>query len=485
MEVKALVTAAVLLSFGALGCLLYALLAPTPWGRAYAAPGSRHQLVAEYDLSQAQLDVVFYPDPALPWKQALAPLRIPAVPLYHFVHGPPQVRLLSSLAAQKGGPALWDGDTIKMPGMQVFEDFQQQEATWIALTIRRNRKRNTTWTWQSTLPSAADAVEERCGIAVALQLGSLIAQVSGAGLMARGKISPQAKALHLAATFLEVAVTVAALSAFVCYLSRFHNKLHMLAAEFVFAQTDGAIVIWPADFRLKLGPCALSLALSGLFSLASSLLWVACLVGRSRPKAPGAVASASGRQRHRYRRSASSTVVAAEHLLEASVLKWRSHDRRVVAVVLLAMTLLALLLGLMAFLLGRAGVEDGVSKAFRGPEDGLRKTSRAAQAVSHAVARCVRTVVGGSARLVLGLVMHTASVAGKLGHFVALPALPIVGAFKWLILSAAKGVARVGSALARAAEAAAAAAEAKVPRPMPDDAPFVFRVFGRICGFFS
>ena len=33
-------------------------------------------------------------------------------------------------------------------------------------------------------------------------------------------------------------------------------------------------------------------------------------------EAPGAVASASGRQRHRYRRSASSTVVAAEHLLE-------------------------------------------------------------------------------------------------------------------------------------------------------------------------
>ena len=29
-------------------------------------------------------------------------------------------------------------------------------------------------------------------------------------------------------------------------------------------------------------------------------------------------------------------------------------------------------------------------------------------------------------------VMHTASVAGKLGHFVALPALPIVGAFKCL-----------------------------------------------------
>ena len=38
------------------------------------------------------MDVLFFPDPALPWKQAPKPLRVPPVPLYHFVSGPKEER---------------------------------------------------------------------------------------------------------------------------------------------------------------------------------------------------------------------------------------------------------------------------------------------------------------------------------------------------------------------------------------------------------
>eukprot|EP00435_Cladocopium_sp_Y103_P021372 s78_g5.t1 len=495
MEVKGITTASFVLSLAACGCLVAALLGPWSWGRASAAPGTRHQLVAEYDLWQAKLDVAFYPDPALPWKQALEPLRIPAVPLYHFVHGPPAVRLLQKSAEKGVRPVSWDIHTLDMPG-QVEEDYDQQAATWLALTLRRspsclmgcgvfseNRKRNTTWTWQSTLPLAADAVEQRCGVAVALQIGSILAQVSGAALQKRARVH-RAKMLCWCAMLFEVGVTVSVLSAFVCYLSRFHNKLHMLAAEFVFAQTDGAIVIWPADFRLKLGPCAIAVALSGLLSLTSSLLLVACLVARSsRAKAPSSSSETAvfrDTARGRRLRRSSSTLVAAEHLIEASVLKWKSHDRRVVAVVLLAMTLLALLLGLMAFLLGRAGVEDG---AFRGPEDGLRKTTHAAQAVGHLIVKSLRksvffmgcgdhpvnfvvtyplgrTVVGGSAKLLLGVVLECGKALASLGHVVALPAWPIIKTLKFIASVVTKGVTGAASWLAAAANAAASAAQA-------------------------
>ncbi|CAK9050574.1 unnamed protein product, partial [Durusdinium trenchii] len=461
MEPKGFAAVAVL-SLGAVVLLAVALLCPGVWGRASASPPrAQHHLVAEYDLWQARLEVLFYPDPALPWKQAPPPLHIPPVPLYHFVHGPAAVARLGRRASDDArSPVAWDGDELEMRRAALQDwDYEQQAATWLALTLRRNRKRNTTWTWQSTLPVAADAVEQRCGIGIALQIGSLIVQASGARRLARGA---NAKALYGAALVLQVCVTAATLFAFVGYLSRFHNKLHMLAAEFVFAQTDGAIVIWPADFKLQLGPCAISVALSGLLALAASLLLAGLLVRARSPKQDPADADAVRRSAssRRFTRSKSSTLVAAELLFEASVIKLKSHDRRVVCIVLLAMTLLALLLGLMAFLLGRAGVEDGVSKAFRGPEDSLRKTSRAAQAVSHLIGRSTRCVVLGPARVVLGLVHHAAGAVASLGHVVALPISPILRALRRVLSFATKGVVRGATWLAAVADAAAKSAQA-------------------------
>eukprot|EP00439_Symbiodinium_sp_Y106_P058251 s1504_g8.t1 len=179
----------------------------------------------------------------------------------------------------------------------------------------------------------------------------------------------------------------ASLAAFVCFLSQFHNRLHLLTAEFIFAQTDGSVLIWPADFQLQLGPCAVFLATGGTLSLLSSFVLLHSHAAR-RTRKEDTVQRA---RRPPLHRSKTSTRAAGELLFEASVLKMKSHDRRIVAAVLVAMTLLALLLGLMAFLLGRGGVEDGVSKAFRGPQDGVRRTALVAQAISHAV--------GGSTRM--------------------------------------------------------------------------------------
>eukprot|EP00913_Durusdinium_trenchii_P003982 g3687.t1 len=273
MEPKGFAAVAVL-SLGAVVLLAVALLCPGVWGRASASPPrAQHHLVAEYDLWQARLEVLFYPDPALPWKQAPPPLHIPPVPLYHFVHGPAAVARLGRRASDDArSPVAWDGDELEMRRAALQD---ATDAWWTG--DDSDGGENTTWTWQSTLPVAADAVEQRCGIGIALQIGSLIVQASGARRLARGA---NAKALYGAALVLQVCVTAATLFAFVGYLSRFHNKLHMLAAEFVFAQTDGAIVIWPADFKLQLGPCAISVALSGLLALAASLLQQPRTTGR-------------------------------------------------------------------------------------------------------------------------------------------------------------------------------------------------------------
>ncbi|CAE7832503.1 unnamed protein product, partial [Symbiodinium necroappetens] len=111
---------------------------------------------------QGNLQVRFLPDPSLPWKQVPSPLRIPSLPLYHLVRGPPAVRVL----CRRGeGATVWDGDKIEVTKKQEFHAepsprkvsydlLEQESSAWMALTLRRNRKRNTTWSWQSTLPFA-------------------------------------------------------------------------------------------------------------------------------------------------------------------------------------------------------------------------------------------------------------------------------------------------------------------------------------------
>ncbi|CAJ1359530.1 unnamed protein product [Effrenium voratum] len=466
-EWVAWVLVGVLEVLGQVQCAVFVLL--LKWGTkckalstevSAAPPHARHRLAAEFDLWQVQLDVLFLPDPALPWKQVPPPLRIPPVPLYHFVHGPPAVRLLCNRASA-GGPGCWEGERIEMALQADSLDYAQEAEVWLALTRRRNRKRNTTWTWPSTLPFAADAVERRTSVALALQSGGLLVQAAALG--AQRRRPAQAKALNIASGLLEIAVTASTLLAFVCYLSRFHSRLHLISAEFVFAYTDGATVIWPADFQLSLGPCSLCLAGAGLLSLASSLVLVTDTVNRARRSKPKA--------RPPLRRTKSSTMAAADLLMEASGLKLKSHDGRVVAGVLVAMTLLALLLGLMAFLLGRGGVEDGVSQAFRGPEDNLRKTSRAAQAVSHFVGRCTRTVLGGGQAVALGAVHRVTSGLKGGAHVAAVATSPLWSAVRRAVSWVAKGVTRAVQWLAKVADAAAQASQEAQRKAQPKDSP--------------
>ncbi|CAE7228258.1 unnamed protein product, partial [Symbiodinium sp. CCMP2456] len=324
-----------------------------------------------------------------------------------------------------------------------------ESSAWMALTLRRNRKRNTTWSWQSTLPFAADAVEKRGNVAATLQFAGLLTQVC-AWMSIRGNPGSPPKAIFHFAALLELGAAAASLAAFVCFLSHFHNRLHLLTAEFIFAQTDGSVLIWPADFQLQLGPCAVFLATGGTLSLLSSFL----LLNSHAAKRTRKEDTVQRVRRPPLHRSKTSTRAAGELLFEASVLKMKSHDRRIVAAVLVAMTLLALLLGLMAFLLGRGGVEDGVSKAFRGPQDGVRRTALVAQAISHAVGASTR-MLGRGIGVVTSFAGAVFQKAAAGTHVLVAVVTPWHRMLQHAVFQAFSGIGQAAKWLADAADAAA------------------------------
>merc|ERR1711957_582623 len=111
-------------------------------------------------------------------------------------------------------------------------------------------------------------------------MGVLLAQVIGLRCLTRAQQSIEIgrqpgkgiKCVFRIAAILQLLVAGLALAGFVCYLWGLHNRFHMLTADFLFALTEGDVVVWPADFELRLGPNSIFLATGSIFVTTSGLL---------------------------------------------------------------------------------------------------------------------------------------------------------------------------------------------------------------------
>lgn len=407
-------------------------------------PAARHELLAEFGPFQARLNVRFLKDPASPSRQALPQLKIPWMPLKHFLGGPPAVSRFRKHLAPVGG-------ANAAPGAREIE-FIVSDALDRSEEVRD-------WDIRpfEPLAQAAHAVQI-CGCTiVTLLLCALTSQATAAAMLVcnverREGLNTWPLGPRLASTVAAVLYLSAAAAASwgaVRFTSAGHAVLKPLVSEFLVVVTDGDAVIWPADMYVKMGPGVFALAFAGAVAFLMGLIllltdYEGSAPERGRDKTPVRAARVVPKQMspttivpiktvspqvssRGIKLEAIQPLTIQEKLLFASALevtraKIARKNKRLAAWIIFAMLAFVVLLTVVGFLLGRRVVVQGLQNALRGPQLTVKQTKHAFQKVRHDIQE-VAVSTGNATRIGVDVMARSA----RGGSITALEGLKSVG----------------------------------------------------------
>eukprot|EP00933_Yihiella_yeosuensis_P077740 TRINITY_DN8856_c0_g1_i1.p1 TRINITY_DN8856_c0_g1~~TRINITY_DN8856_c0_g1_i1.p1 ORF type:complete len:642 (-),score=121.63 TRINITY_DN8856_c0_g1_i1:451-2112(-) len=377
------------------------------------------------------LRVRFFQDARLPKAKVPVPLRIPWMPVKHFVAGPP-------------GVGRFRRQTLR-PGVDGWRTTSTRDLEFVVSekSLKESAERLNDWDAETFQPlvtagefahccSCAGLVLLLCGVISQIASGFLLRPLRhrsvppGVGSGSNSNPLPLGPRLLLrSAALFYIGSSALSLGGATRYAAAYHHKLKLLVSEFLFMLTDGDVSFWPEDMLVALAGGSLLALASGLIALTAGLVLLfgdlsmmieldvsdqvsvtaageATVVplssknGNAGELAQTEIdktavleehAQRSEAVRFRRARTEASSLQASTDLQEekdlltkafaATTEQLRSHNRRVAGTVLISMVVFVLILAAVAFFIGRIAVAQGIQNALRGPQLTVKQTSHA------------------------------------------------------------------------------------------------------------